>query len=531
VKPVYESALVNHVPRVKITSDTDLSQTLHNKSFLTSSNAAIDLTNQVVELNAVSNGAAFALVNGAAYALVNGAAFALVNGQAFALVNGQAYALVNGQAYALVNGQAYALVNGAAYALVNGELYSLEDGTQLNTSEEFGLTNGQAYALVNGQAYALVNGVAYALVNGAAYALVNAELLTTYLSGLSQDGTGNGTHLILNTADNNILSGISEGHVTLKPVTLVTGNTVQNTPHFIIPGAFPSPNFDVSYDPGKLTIKPKDLYINAKFNVVNTLYEVGYTFTGFIEGEGKEVLKTLSYELNSTGEYSYELCPVATAQNYNIIAQCSNYNNPSGPGTNKLRSYLNCIEDLGNNNHIAHFGWINDNTVPVFVPVGVNNYLSPWSAVDLSKGTLPEFFTPGGGTFDIYYSGSNLTWTISSYESNHKTSTTTGANSDSPKCQTKSASIITEAPKTFVSPEEQMAYPNPTQGKVIVKFSKEPDINSVIVTDISGRNIHADKEWLALDTLRLDLTDFTPGIYLVTAKTDSGNVIFRIIKQ
>ncbi len=533
VKPLYESALVDYIPRIKINSETGLAQILQNKNFLTSTNAAIGLSNNVVEFNTVSNGAAFALVNGAAFALVNGAAFALVNGQAFALVNGQAYALVNGQAYALVKGQAYALVNGQAYALVNGELYSLLDGTQLDSNVEVGISNGAAFALVNGQAYALVNGVAFALVNGTAYALVNAELLTTYMASLNQNGTGSGTNLILNDADNAILSGATNGYVTLKPVTLVTGNTVQNSPHFIIPGTFLSPNFEVSYAPGNLTINPKDLYVNARFNVVNGVYDVDYTFSGFVEGEGKEVLTSLNYELNSTGEYSYELCPVATAHNYNIIEQCSNYNNPFGPGTSKLRSYLNCIEDLGNNNYVAHFGWINDNTIPVFVAIGDNNYLSPLNTVDVSKGLQPEFFPPGTGNFDIYYSGTKLTWTISSYETNHKSSTTTGANSDSPKCQpqTKSATIVTATQPDVVKQYDVTAYPNPTTGKLMLMFSIEPEMDNIITTDVMGRSVEAEKTWFSSTRLELDLSGLLSGIYLITVKNNFKNVTFRIVKQ
>jgi hypothetical protein len=167
------------------------------------------------------------------------------------------------------------------------------------------------------------------------------------------------------------------------------------------------------------------------------------------------------------------------------------------------------------------------------VPIGENNYLEPLNAVNASKGLQPEFFPPGTGNFDIYYSGTKLTWTISSYETNHKSSTTTGANSDSPKCQTqtKSATIVAGTQPDVVAQNEVTVYPNPTTGKLMLIFPVEPEMNSVITTDIMGRSIDAKKTWFTSTRLELDLSGLLPGIYLITARSNFKNVTFRIIKQ
>ena len=70
--------------------------------------------------------------------------------------------------------------------------------------------------------------------------------------------------------------------------TLVTGNTVSASPHFIIPGTFLSTNFDASYKPGELTINPKELHIKAEFVFSDDVSKVEYTFyDGFISFKSK----------------------------------------------------------------------------------------------------------------------------------------------------------------------------------------------------------------------------------------------------
>jgi hypothetical protein len=169
----------------------------------------------------------------------------------------------------------------------------------------------------------------------------------------------------------------------------------------------------------------------------------------------------------------------------------------------------------------------------VFVPIGENNYLAPLNAVNVSKGLQPDFFPPGTGNFDIYYSGTKLTWTVSSYETNHKSSTTTGANSDSPKCQTqtKSATIVAATQPDVVKQYDVTVYPNPTTGKLMLMFSVEPEMDNIITTDVMGRSVEAKKTWFSSTRLELDLSGLLSGIYLITVKSNFKNVTFRIVKQ
>jgi hypothetical protein len=407
------------------------------------------------------------------------------------------------------------LVNGTAYALVN--------------SDAPALLNGQAYALVNGEAYALVNGLAFALVNSNAYALVNASALTGFLKGLKADNPSN---IILSSAEYSFLNSqnpIIGMNISLNPVTVVTGKTVSGSPHKILPGAFISPNFETTYSAGNLTVFPRNLNVRSEFDVSNSVSAVKYTYwDGFAPGENSGNLAAINYSLSPVGLYSYSLCPQITAPNYNIFSECTTYNNPFGPGTKKLRSYLNCVADNGDNTYTARFSWENNNPVPVVVPKGSDNYLSPADVV--VGGNLPEYFPPGTGTFEIKFTGTKLTWTISSYDTDHKSSTTSGVSADSPKC-TKSGIINAGNLIENNSQQKPIAYPNPTHEKVTVLFPSEVEGNDVMVNDMWGRSIYAKINQVSETSVEIDLSSYTPGLYIISARYNEKDVKLRIMKQ
>lgn len=261
------------------------------------------LANDVIGL---VNGQAVVIVNGQAVQIVNGQAVQIVNGQAVVIVNGQAVQIVNGQAIQIVNGQAVVIVNNLtnnqvdnlgflattsslqetralkSSVLVNGvrvpQTTNVIDVTQesilnfnrnsaqttlinsVNNAEPNGIvdvvsyTNGQAVQIVNGQAVQIVNGQAVQIVNGQAVQIINGQAVVIVNGDtIPIVNAVNRTAVILNSQD--IGNGISE----FKSLNMVTGLDVGE--QFIIPAAFSSNNFDISYAPGKLTILPAPLTI------------------------------------------------------------------------------------------------------------------------------------------------------------------------------------------------------------------------------------------------------------------------------
>ena len=220
---------------------------------------------------------------------------------------------------------------------------------------------------------------------------------------------------------------------------------------------------------------------------------------------------------------------LGTNYTYGGYTPANFYINPWGPGTKKIRSTLMCVTDHGDYS-TAIFAWNNDNSVPVYVPHGPDNYFSPDDIADI--GQLPELFETGYGEFSVVYEGPSLTWTISSYESDHKSSTTTGADLNSPKCTSpKSGTIANPGIEQDIVSRDLNAYPNPTSGRVIIDFRNEPGKNEVMVYDIMGRTHELEKTWIPSSGLELNFSDVVSGIYLVKVNNAEAIKVFRIIKQ
>lgn len=311
---------------LKITSrDTTLvyGQKAGNFGFNYSFDASANIINPAALLNAVASdhenqlaNDVIGLVNGQAVVIVNGQAVQIVNGQAVQIVNGQAVVIVNGQAIQIVNGQAIQIVNGQAVVIVNNltndqvdnlgflattsslqEIRSLKSSVIVNgvrvpqttnvvdiTQESIlnfnhnsaqtalinsitnvepkgmvdvlSYTNGQAIQIVNGQAIQIVNGQAIQIVNGQAIQIVNGQAVVIVNGDTIPIAKGvNRTAVIISNQD--IGQGVSE----FKSLNMVT--SLDAGDQFIIPAAFSSINFDISYAPGKLTILPAPLTIKA----------------------------------------------------------------------------------------------------------------------------------------------------------------------------------------------------------------------------------------------------------------------------
>ncbi|MFT5972695.1 MAG: hypothetical protein ACJAZC_002892 [Cryomorphaceae bacterium] len=147
-------------------------------------------------------------------------------------------------------------------ALVNGGLIDPSSFYDAATLPNEPASFSRGTALVNGsklvRATALVNTFnedgelleEILLTNSSSLTNSSGELSTSTFNAKSNAET----IVILGEGDIAILSGDSVGFVGTESINLVTGETVGT--HFILPGAFLSNNFNVSYLPGNLTVLP-----------------------------------------------------------------------------------------------------------------------------------------------------------------------------------------------------------------------------------------------------------------------------------
>ena len=74
-------------------------------------------------------------------------------------------------------------------------------------------------------------------------------------------------------------------------------------------------------------------------------------------------------------------------------------------------------------------------------------------------------------------------------------------------------------------------YPNPTEGLINLSVPASLNIETIQITDISGKAIRTMDVSESEDELHLDLRDFAEGIYMIELNTDEGSRTFRVIKK
>lgn len=98
-----------------------------------------------------------------------------------------------------------------------------------------------------------------------------------------------------------------------------------------------------------------------------------------------------------------------------------------------VRPILECVINNGNGTYTAHFGYLNENSIPVVIPIGVDNKFTPGPD---GKGQ-PTNFLPGrtdyfpNAAFTVVFDGSNLVWTLKGPDGVTRTAT---ANASSAPC-------------------------------------------------------------------------------------------------
>jgi len=153
---------------------------------------------------------------------------------------------------------------------------------------------------------------------------------------------------------------------------------------------------------------------NFKYEVVTDpkLGIYGIKWDGEIDKNGGK--RTFTFTLNDIYTEASVKAGVkaGTGLYYGFITgpSCEPVSNPNKP----VRPILECVQPNGNGTYTAYFGYDNENTVPVTIPIGTDNKFTPAPI----SGTQPAVFQSGrtpnypNAAFSVVFNGEELVWTL-----------------------------------------------------------------------------------------------------------------------
>lgn len=74
-------------------------------------------------------------------------------------------------------------------------------------------------------------------------------------------------------------------------------------------------------------------------------------------------------------------------------------------------------------------------------------------------------------------------------------------------------------------------YPNPSAEKVTLQFGKRVQLNSVIVYNLSGEKVRRFFPKKMTENLTVNISDFSPGVYILSATTSKGKITEKIVVE
>ncbi len=385
----------------------------------------------------------------------------------------------------------------------------------------------------------LINGTAQVIGNGGGgttdtRVLVNGDGATLNSSTQSVSSSYN-TAVIIKGVDVN-------NPIHTAPINMVTRLTPGEG--LIIPAAFLSSNFEISYGNGVLIITKASLLVAADQIYTNNGQPPVYTSTykTFQYNDKATITHGPDYTISPTisGAGAYTITPsnlqFPNAAYYNITYQSNKlYINPFGNGAKKVIVKLECVEKLGTPvngmSYVAHFSYDNKNKTPIFVPIGIDNKIV---TSDGYFGNQPQLFLPGTNYFDILFTGNKMTYTLTTMESAHKTAVASDASSSSGRCKklgnekAQDLLFIEEA-----SIQKEGIYPNPAEGKVTVISNLVSNKNrTMAVYDAAGRS-NTVKVLRTVDGQKaeLDVSGLKKGLYFIRLQMGYSYKTLSFIKM
>ena len=307
-------------------------------------------------------------------------------------------------------------------------------------------------------------------------------------------------------------------------------------------------NYVVSYvDDFTGVITPKPLTVTAidPFLYIregDPLPVFAFTYMGWIPGdagnEGYTVLRDTDgavYDQSSEESAgSYTVTPAPSNGNYAFTFETGTLHvNPSGPGTRVVKPVLNCIEEVGRGSgiYIANFEYKNENDVAVYIPEGDDNLLTGTGIDWENFEGLPTMFEPGGGTFTVFFDGSDLSWTVNSRDGDQKVSNAANANSSSTKCKgnsKKTASVSGSKIENELVPDLLVAYPNPVMDKLHLTMRDIENYRLIQLYDFTGRSYPITSIDKQTNKLEIDMVQLSAGSYFIRVIMEDDS--FRVVQ-
>ncbi len=560
----------------------------------------------LVDNTSFANGQAITIVNGQAVTIVNGQAVTIVNGQAVTIVNGQAIPIVNSQDKTAVVLNQSEIGQGQSPLKSLNMITGIDVGSQFiipgsfinenlqithiagtvtivpavvtitpapgqtkvygETDPVFTYTNNAGltasdftgnigrvsgsdagnYAYTSGT---LSAGANYTLVLGGSntFSITQKQVTITVIAGQSKIYGDNDP--VFSFSNN---AGLTSGNFTGAPGR-VSGSIVGSYA-YTIGSLSAGNNYSLNLAAGStfaITKAPLNIKANDKYIYKGDALPV---FTSTIATfKNGDVSPGVTYTLSPvcTGAPGvYTIIPLlnafANSGNYTITYTNGKfYINPKGNGAKKLRPYLDCVEDVLNppspsRRYIARFYCINDNATPLYVPVGPDNKLTSAGSFDNSLQTV--VFNPGTTYCNIPFDGISLKWEITTYETTHKTATSSNASSTSNRCSnTVTRSVgpsTTTEPAKIIVPEiipgtNTHVYPNPVRDKAVIYFSNHViSEKGLFLFDSYGRSYPVKVSGkISGGAIEIDLSRLVAGIYFIRVKLAEGYKTISITKE
>jgi hypothetical protein len=232
----------------------------------------------------------------------------------------------------------------------------------------------------------------------------------------------------------------------------------------------------------------------------------------------------------------YEVVATVTDLNYYGSVSAMMYVNPYGPGTKKVRIYLNCVSRTKDKKFPleAKFHYENDNDFPVFVPFGDENRIFTPDGCKFFKPKFNlELFEPGEGEFYVKFGCDKIIWELTTYESTHKTAVASDAGVDSKTCPKSGRLIdlISEVSDDMFDVNVTV-YPNPVDNRVYLEFNRTSvEVDQVMLIDMYGKQNKIRIDRTGDSTMEFDMSNMPPGVYIIRIYMEDVVEQIRVVKQ
>ncbi|MBD0824906.1 S8 family peptidase [Aestuariibaculum marinum] len=257
--------------------------------------------------------------------------------------------------------------------------------------------------------------------------------------------------------------------------------------------------------------------------------ELMFTFDGFVGEDSEDTVfpdgvpyyfvddtDNVFYDTNIPGSYYVK---ITEPENYIIVSNSAHlFVNPSD-SSRKVRTYADCVSydpnAIGSLKYTVVYRYENDNDYPVYVNEGEDNKLTGAE----HSGLLPTVFMPGEGTFEIQFDGTQLVWSLTTYDGTQKSSVSSASTSESGKCDAKLDGAYS-------------IYPNPVSTILYIEQNVMENNVSVLVINMYGFVvIDAGTFVNPLDTIEVNMSGLPVGLYIVRIASETELRTYNILKE